>query len=83
MTASILFGDTERYHDLKRFCDQGIYRAFLSFMNNPADAEDVAQESFLITTGTVKVRLHGARIIKQKQLSSELEGATPGKRWLR
>jgi DNA-directed RNA polymerase specialized sigma24 family protein len=52
-------------------------------MKNPADAEDVAQESFLITTGTVKVRLHGARIIMQKQLASKLEGAIPGKRWLR
>jgi DNA-directed RNA polymerase specialized sigma24 family protein len=52
-------------------------------MNNPADAEDVAQESFLITTGTVKVQLHGARIIMQKQLASQLEGAIPGKRWLR
>jgi len=56
---------------------------FLSFMKDPADAEVVAQESFLITTGTVKVRLHGARIIMQKQLASQLEGATPGKRWLR
>lgn len=83
MTASILAGDTERYHDLIRSCDQGIYRAFLSFMNNPADAEDVAQESFPITTGTVKVQLHGARIIMQKQLASQLEGAIPGKKWLR
>jgi Putative zinc-finger len=29
-------------------------------VKNPADAEDVAHESFLITTGTVKVRLHSA-----------------------
>jgi hypothetical protein len=49
-------------------------------MKNPADAEDVAQESFLSTTGTVKVRLHGARIIMQKQLVSKLEGAIPGER---
>jgi hypothetical protein len=83
MTASILAGDTERYHDLIRSCDQEIYRVFLSFMKNPADAEDVAQESFLITTRTVKVRLHGARIIMQKQLASQLEGAIPGKKWLR
>ncbi len=83
MTVSILAGDTERYRDLIRSCDQGIYRVFLSFMKDPADAEVVAQVSFLITTGTVKVRLHGARIIMQKQLASQLEGATPGKRWLR
>jgi hypothetical protein len=81
MTASILAGDTERYRDLIRSCDQGIYRVFLSFMKDPADAEVVAQESFLITTGTVKVRLHGARIIMQKQLASQLEDAIPGKRW--
>jgi DNA-directed RNA polymerase specialized sigma24 family protein len=83
MTASILAGDTEWYRDLIRSCDQGIYRVFLSFMKDPADAEVVAQESFLITTGTVKVRLHGARIIMQKQLASQLEGAISGKRWLR
>jgi hypothetical protein len=83
MIASILAGNTERYYELIRSCDQGIYRVFLSFMKNPADAEDVAQESFLITTGTVKVRLHGAHIIMQKQLASKLEGAISGKRWLR
>ena len=54
MTVSILAGDTERYRDLIRSCDQGIYRVFLSFMKDPADAEVVAQESFLITTGTVR-----------------------------
>jgi hypothetical protein len=80
MIASILAGDTERYYyELIRSCDQGIYRVFLSFMKNPADAEDVAQESFPITTGTVKVQLHGARIIMQKQLASQLEGAIPGR----
>jgi predicted Zn-dependent protease len=83
MTASILAGDTERYRDLIRSCDQGIYWVFLSFMKDPADAEVVAQESFLITTGTVKVRLHGARIIMQKQFASQLEGAIPGKMRLR
>jgi hypothetical protein len=83
MTASILAGDTEWYRDLIRSCDQGIYRVFLSFMKDPADAEVVAQESFLITTGTVKVQLHGARIIMQKQFASKLAGAIPGKRWLR
>jgi hypothetical protein len=60
MIASILAGDAVRYYELIRSCDQGIYSVFLSFMKNPADAEDVAQESFLITTETVKVRLHGA-----------------------
>lgn len=83
MTASILAGDTEQYHDLMSSCDQGISKVFLSFMNNPADTEDVAQESFPITTGTVKVRLHGARIIMQKQLASQLEDSIPEKSWLR
>jgi hypothetical protein len=83
MTASILTGDTEPYHDLIWPCDHGIYSVVLSFVKNPADAEDVAQESFLISTGKVKVGLHSARIIMQKQLASRLEGASPGKRWLR
>jgi hypothetical protein len=83
MATSILAGDTDRCYELIRFCDRGIYRVFLSFMKDPADAEDVAQESFLITTGMVKVRLHGARIIMQKQLASKLEGAISGKTWLR
>ena len=83
MIASILAGDTEWYRDLIRSCDQGIYRVFLSFMKDPADAEVGVQVSFLITTGTVKVRLHGAHIIMQKQLASKLEDAIPGKRWFR
>jgi RNA polymerase sigma-70 factor (ECF subfamily) len=61
MTASILAGDTERYHDLMRSLDQGIYSVFLSFIKHAADAEDVAEESVLITIRTVKVRLHGPR----------------------
>jgi hypothetical protein len=76
-------GDTERYHDLIWSFDHRICRMVLSFMKNPSDAENVAQESFLITTRTVKVRLHGARIIMRRQLASQLEGAIPGKRWLR
>ena len=43
MTASILAGDIERYHDLMRSCDQQICMMVPSFMKNPADAEDVAQ----------------------------------------
>lgn len=79
MTESILTGDAKRYHDLIWPCGHGIYRVVLSFLKNPADAEDVAQESFLITTGTIKVRLHGARIIMRKQVASQLKDAIPGK----
>ena len=60
-----------------------VVKLVMRYLRDPADAEDVAQESFLISTGMVKVRLHSARIIMQKQLASRLEGASPGKRWLR
>jgi len=43
MTASILAGDTERYYDLIRSCDQRICMMVPSLMKNPADAEDVAR----------------------------------------
>lgn len=47
MIASILNGDTEKYHDLIRPYERNVYRMALSFMKNEADAEDVAQEAFL------------------------------------
>jgi RNA polymerase sigma-70 factor (ECF subfamily) len=47
MIASILAGDTEQYHELIRPYERGVYKMALSFMKNEADAEDVAQESFL------------------------------------
>ena len=47
MIASILSGDTEKYHDLIRPYERNVYRMALSFMKNEADAEDVAQEAFL------------------------------------
>jgi RNA polymerase sigma-70 factor (ECF subfamily) len=47
MIASILAGDTQRYHDLIRPYERSVYKMALSFMKNEADAEDVAQEAFL------------------------------------
>lgn len=47
LIASILNGDTEKYHDLIRPYERNVYRMALSFMKNEADAEDVAQEAFL------------------------------------
>jgi RNA polymerase sigma-70 factor, ECF subfamily len=47
MIASILAGDTEQYHELIRPYERSVYKMALSFMKNEADAEDVAQESFL------------------------------------
>ena len=45
MIASILSGDTEKYHDLIRPYERNVYRMALSFMKNEADAEDVAQDA--------------------------------------
>jgi RNA polymerase sigma-70 factor, ECF subfamily len=47
MIASVLSGDTEKYHDLIRPYEHSVYRMALSFMKNDSDAEDVAQEAFL------------------------------------
>jgi RNA polymerase sigma-70 factor (ECF subfamily) len=47
MIASVLKGDTEKYHDLIRPYEHSVYRMALSFMKNESDAEDVAQEAFL------------------------------------
>ena len=47
MIASVLSGDTEKYHDLIRPYERSVYKMALSFMKNESDAEDVAQEAFL------------------------------------
>ncbi len=47
MIASVLSGETERYHELIRPYERSVFRMALSFMKNEADAEDVAQEAFL------------------------------------
>ncbi len=48
MIASILAGDTEQYHELIRPYERSVFKMALSFMKNEADAEDVAQEAFLM-----------------------------------
>lgn len=47
MIASILAGNTQMYHDLIRPYERSVYMMALSFVKNEADAEDIAQESFL------------------------------------
>jgi hypothetical protein len=81
ITESILTGDAKRYHDLIWSCGHGIYRVVLSFLKNPADAEDVAQESFLITTDDKSPVARLAHHMR-KQVASQLKDAIPGKGWL-
>ncbi len=45
--ASVLAGDTQRYHELIQPYERSVYMMALSFTKNEADAEDVAQEAFL------------------------------------
>jgi RNA polymerase sigma-70 factor, ECF subfamily len=47
MIASILAGDAQLFHELIRPYERRIYAMALSFLRNEADAEDVAQETFL------------------------------------
>ena len=47
MIAAILAGETQLYHDLIRPYERSVYLMALSYMKNDADAEDVAQETFL------------------------------------
>lgn len=44
---AILEGNTELYHELIRPYEKSVFMMALSFMKNPTDAEDVAQEAFL------------------------------------
>jgi RNA polymerase sigma-70 factor (ECF subfamily) len=47
MITAILAGDTKLYHELIRPYEGSVYKMALSFVKNEADAEDVAQETFL------------------------------------
>lgn len=47
MIAAILAGEIQLYHDLIRPYERIVYVMALSFAKNEADAEDIAQESFL------------------------------------
>jgi RNA polymerase sigma-70 factor (ECF subfamily) len=44
--SSILAGDRERYHELIRAYERGVYKLAFLLMKNEADAEDLAQEAF-------------------------------------
>jgi RNA polymerase sigma-70 factor, ECF subfamily len=45
--ASILEGNTHQFHDLIRPHERGVYMMALAVLQNEADAEDAAQETFL------------------------------------
>lgn len=45
--ASILAGDTQRFHDLIRPYEGSVYAVAFTLLKNQADAEEVAQEAFL------------------------------------
>lgn len=45
--ASILAGETHRFHDLIRPYERTVYAMALSMVRNEQDAEDIAQETFL------------------------------------
>ena len=45
--AAILAGETQLYHELIRPYERSVYLMALSYMKNEADAEDVAQETFV------------------------------------
>src|SRR5271155_5752064 len=45
--ASILAGDTQKFHELIRPHERSVYAMALSLLHNEADAEDAAQEAFL------------------------------------
>lgn len=47
MIAAVLAGDIQLYHQLIRPYERSVYMMALSYMKNEADAEDVAQETFL------------------------------------
>ena len=47
LIARILAGEKELYHDLIRPHEKSVYLTGLSVLRNPADAEEVAQESIL------------------------------------
>lgn len=45
--AAILAGEVQLYHELIRPHERSVYMMALSYMKNEADAEDVAQETFI------------------------------------
>jgi RNA polymerase sigma-70 factor (ECF subfamily) len=47
LIAGILAGETQLYHELIRPHERSVYLLALSYVQNEADAEDVAQEAFI------------------------------------
>jgi len=65
---SILGGETQLYHELIRPYERSVYMMALSFVKNEADAEDVAQETFL------KAFHHLASVRSEAKFSTWLVG---------
>jgi RNA polymerase sigma-70 factor, ECF subfamily len=51
LIAAIVAGETQLYHELVRPYERSVYMMALSYMQNEADAEDVAQEAFVRAFG--------------------------------
>jgi RNA polymerase sigma-70 factor (ECF subfamily) len=57
------------------------YREVLLLRDVEEFSIDETATALAITTGTVKVRLHRARMMMQKELAPKLKNVGPGKRW--
>ena len=60
-----------------------LYREVLLLRDVEEFSVDETATALAITIGTVKVRLHRARMMMQKELAPKLKKAIPGRRWFR
>jgi RNA polymerase sigma-70 factor (ECF subfamily) len=95
MIAAILAGETQVYHELIRPYERSVYMMALSYMKNEADAEDVAQETFIrgfrhlasfraeakfstwlisITLNEARSRLRRQSVVRMESLDESLDG---------
>ena len=87
MIAAIVAGDTQLYHELIRPYERRVYIMALSYMKNEADAEDVAQETFIkafrklstfraeakFSTWLISITLNEARSRLRRQATVQME----------
>ncbi len=85
--AAILAGETQLFHELIRPYERSVYMVALSMLKDSADAEDVAQESFLkaycglakfraeskFSTWLISIAINEARSRLRKQKTSRTE----------
>jgi RNA polymerase sigma-70 factor (ECF subfamily) len=60
-----------------------LYRAVLLLRDVEEFSIEETATALAITTNTVKVRLHRARMMMQKELAPKLKNAGPRRRWFR